>query len=113
MKNTITIILIIFLMGGVNSFAQKQKLSIDIQTSAQCEMCKETIEKALAYEKGVISSELDMETKKVRVKYKLEKTSPEKIRKALSEIGYDADDIKANEKAYLKLPTCCKKPEDR
>ena len=113
MKKTIAAILILVFIGSTNLFAQKHTQSISIQTSAQCEMCKTTIEKALAYEKGVVSSELNMETKEVSVKYKSKKTSPEKIRKALTEIGYDADDLTANKKAYSKLPNCCKKPEDR
>jgi len=28
---------------------------IKIQTSAQCQMCKDRIEKALSYEKGIVS----------------------------------------------------------
>jgi len=43
------------------------------------------------------------------VEYKLGKTSPEKIRTAVSKIGYDADDVVADPKAYEKLPECCKK----
>ncbi len=113
MKNTLAAILFLFLMGNMDLSAQKKIQSITIQTSAQCEMCKEAIEKALAYEKGVVSSDLNMETKKVSVQYKSKKTCPEKIRKALSEIGYDADDVMANKKAYSKLPNCCKKPGDR
>lgn len=84
-----------------------------IKTSAQCDMCKETIEKALAYERGVISSELDLKTKKVRVVFNAGKTTHEKIRKAISLAGYDADDIPADAKAYQRLPRCCKKPQDR
>lgn len=28
--------------------------------------------------------------------------------KIVSQLGYDADDIKADPKAYAKLPKCCK-----
>ena len=95
------------------SNAQKAKYeTVKIKTSAQCGMCKTAIEEALAFEKGVKSSELDLETKEVTVQYKGGKTSPEKIRKAICSIGYDADGVKANERAYSKLPGCCKKPED-
>lgn len=95
-------------------FAQSAKTSvIDIKVSSQCSMCKTTIEKALAYEKGVVSSNLDVDTHTVRVTYKPNKTTPENIRKAISAVGYDADDVPANPKAYAKLTDCCKKPEDR
>jgi len=84
-----------------------------IKTSAQCEICKETIEKALAYERGVLASDLDLKTKQVRVIYQPAKTTPEKIRKAISMSGYDADEVMADPKAYRRLPRCCKKPQDR
>lgn len=110
----LSVLLGIFLIFGASGvWAQKQAAVINIQTSAQCEMCKEAIEEAFAFEKGVVSSELNEETKIVEVKYKEKKTSPEKLRLSLSKIGYDADDVKADEKAYMKLPTCCKKPGDR
>jgi hypothetical protein len=43
------------------------------------------------------------------VVYKKDKTNPNALRKALAAIGYDADDVAANEKSYKKLPDCCKK----
>lgn len=94
--------------------AQSEKLTeIDIKVSSQCNECKETIEKALAFEKGIKSSSVDLETNTVKVTYRAGKTTPEKIRKAISEAGYDADDIAANPKAYENLSDCCKKPADR
>src|SRR3954468_587121 len=82
---------------------------IKIKTSAICDMCKETIEKNLAFEKGVKKSVLDVDTKIVTVTYNPSKTNPDKIRKAISKIGYDADDIPADPKGYKKLDDCCKK----
>ena len=109
---TITIILTIFLMNA-GAFSQKNKLEeIRIKTSSQCDLCKERIEETLAFEKGVKKSELDLESQIVTVSYRKGKTTPDKIRKAISRAGYDADDVPADPKAYLKLPACCKKPED-
>ena len=92
--------------------AQEKKKSteeVKIQTSAVCGMCKERIEHDLAFEKGVKSVSLDNETKVVTVGYSPSKTTPDKIRLAISKIGYDADDVKADPEAYAKLPGCCKK----
>ena len=36
----------------------------------------------------------------------------EEIKAAISNCGYDADDIPAFEEAYKRLPKTCKKPED-
>lgn len=82
---------------------------IKITTSAVCKMCKGNIEKALRAEKGVTKSTLDVPSKVVTVTYDPKVTSPEKIRLAISNAGYDADDVKANPKAFKKLDDCCKK----
>jgi copper chaperone CopZ len=82
---------------------------LKVKTSAVCETCKETIEKALAFEKGVKKSDLDVASKIVTVTYNPQKTTPEKIRQAIANAGYDADDVKANPKSFKKLPDCCKK----
>jgi len=104
----------LFLLSGSWAVAQEAKTAtIEIKTSAQCEKCKATIEKAMAFEKGVVKSDLDVETKVLKVTYKTARTNPETIRKAVSMAGYDADDVAADPKAYSSLSDCCKKPEDR
>lgn len=113
MKKAILMSAICMMIFGV-SFAQKSKTeTIKIKTSGQCGMCKERIEKALAYEKGVKKFDYDMATAIVTVEYKPSKTSPEKIRKAITVLGHDADDQLGDPKAYEKLPDCCKKPTDK
>ena len=108
----LTTILTMTLLGAV-AWSQDSKFSeIRITSSRQCNMCKERIEEALAFEKGVKDAEVDVDKKIVKVTYKKSKTGPEKIRKAISKAGYDADDVEADPKAYKKLPACCKKPED-
>lgn len=99
-----------FFLLTVVAFAQQPSTTeLKIKTSAVCEMCKETIEKQLAFEKGVKRSTVDVESKIVTVEYNPKKTTPEKIRQSIAKVGYDADDVKANPKAYKKLNDCCKK----
>lgn len=97
----------------VSSVAFSQKANktetISIKTSSQCDMCKLTLEKAMAYEKGVKKSNLDVPTSVLTVEYNPTKTTPEKIKKAVTETGYDADELPANPAAYEKLNPCCKK----
>ena len=111
MKKTGIFVLMMLLATGLYAADGKFE-TIKIKTSSQCGECKEIIEEALAFEKGVKTAELDVETKIVTVTYKKNKTSPEKIRKAISKVGYDADDVTADPKAYSKLDACCKKPDD-
>jgi mercuric ion binding protein len=112
MKKIISAIVVSVLLLSSTAFAQKNTEELKIATSAQCGQCKTRIETAMAYEKGVVKSDLDVESKVLTVTYKPSKTTPDKIRKALNEIGYDADNTMANVEAYSKLPGCCKKPDD-
>lgn len=113
MKKAILTSAIFLMIFGV-SFAQKTKIdTVTIQTSGQCGMCKDRIEKALVYEKGVKKSNYDLATAKVTVIYNLKKTSHERICKAITDLGHDADDHLGEPKAYSKLPECCKKPVDK
>jgi copper chaperone CopZ len=111
MKKVIINLFMIFIAVGLYAADGKFE-TIKIKTSSQCDMCKERIEEALAFEKGVKKAELDVETQICTVTYKKNKTTPEKIRKAISKVGYDADDVAADPKAYAKLDACCKKPDD-
>lgn len=112
MKKVISAIVVISLFIATSAFAQKKTEEIKIKTSAQCEMCKTRIETAMAFEKGIVSSNLNLEDKVLTVTYKEGKTTPEKIRLAINAVGYDADDTLADPKAYSELPNCCKKPDD-
>jgi periplasmic mercuric ion binding protein len=75
----------------------------------QCETCGFVFLKTLPFENGIKKVELDEKAMLITVLYNPKKTSPEKIREAISKLGYDADDIPANPQAYEKLDGCCKK----
>jgi hypothetical protein len=92
------------------SATKAQSDTLVIQTSSVCGTCKKAIERDLSFEKGIKSSSLDVETSKLTVIYDSKKTTPEKIRARISKIGYDADDVKREPKAFDKLPDCCKDP---
>ncbi len=107
MKQFITLL---FIFIGTCAYSQSKKTEqVEIKTSIKCDDCKERIEKALAFEKGVKDIKVNLETAIVSVTYNPEKTNPASLKKAISLTGYDADDIKAEEKAYHALPLCCQK----
>ncbi len=112
MKKLLLILIVSVFFVSAHVMAQKKTEEIKIKTSAQCEMCKSRIETAMAYEKGILKSDLNLEDKILSVTYKTGKTTPEKLRKALNDLGYDADNTLAEPKAYAALPPCCKKPDD-
>ncbi len=106
-------IVIAFLMTLAFPSAMKAQGKADttvvIHTSAECEMCQKRIEKALLFEKGIKDVKVDYENGNVTVRYNPTRITLTKIKQLLSKAGYDADDVKADEKAYNKLPECCKK----
>ena len=108
MKNAI--LTLTLLISSVIGYGSGPKLeTVKIKTSAVCEMCKSTIEKKLAFTKGVTESNLNVEDKVVTVIYNPKKTDVQSIKKSISEAGYDADEVMADEKGYSKLADCCKK----
>lgn len=106
MKNlkVLSIAFCLFFASAV--FAQNEKAVI--KTSAQCEMCKETLEGALASLDGVKKSKLDIESKELTVKYNTSEISIDEIRKAVAAEGYWADKVMPEREAYANLPDCCK-----
>jgi len=107
-----SIFIVLIILTGLSftfTTANAQTEEIVIQTTAQCGECKENIEKALMAEKGVKFSELDIETKKVKVVYNSKKTNPDALRLVSSNTGYDADEVAANPEAVKKLSPCCTK----
>lgn len=101
------LILLFLTIFGTAALAQEAKITI--KTTARCGMCKENIEKALMREKGVRFAELDVKTAVATVVYNSKKTTPETLRKAISDVGYDADEIAANPVAVEQLQPCCKR----
>ncbi len=111
MKKILFLLAICFVFGKFSNAqeAPKNTEKIEILTSSVCGMCKEKIEKEIGFSKGVRKAELNKGSKILTVYYNPKKTTPEAIRLRVSKTGYDADDMKADEKAYNKLPSCCKK----
>jgi copper chaperone CopZ len=102
------ITIILFSVLTVNAWAQKE--TVIILTSASCfegVCCKERIEEEMQFTRGVTAVDLDIESQVLTATFKTNKTDADKLRKAISLIGYNADDVKANKKAHDNLPSCC------
>ncbi len=81
--------------------------------SAQCDICKGKITKAIKKVNGVKSFEVDIDNHVVHVNFDNTLTDLSRIEKAITSAGYDANNKKADPEAYAKLDECCKRPEDR
>jgi copper chaperone CopZ len=96
-------------------FSQVKKAvqTVTIKTpTVQCEMCKKKIEQYMLRESGVQKVTVDYKRKQTKVTFVTDRTNIENIKTAIANVGYDADDVTANEESYKQLPKCCKKPED-
>lgn len=113
MKNIFLLIISFVLIATVNA-QQKAVVTVKISIpTIQGQPCKERLEQFLKYEEGVTKAVVDIRKKIITITYHTERTTIENIKTEIANQGFDADDIKANPESYNKLPTACKKPEDR
>ena len=106
MKKSVLLFTILLFTGFI--FGQTSKVAVvKIQTSAECGTCKDLLENKLNYIGGIKYAELNLADKTLHVKYSTKKISLGEIRMIISELGYDADKVKALESAVQKLPLCC------
>jgi copper chaperone CopZ len=112
-------IILALLLLAATGFAFKSPLAeITIKTATHCnhfDVCetgKTRLEKELTLTRGIKEVKIDSKEMTIALKYNPKQITPEKIRKVISEAGYDADDVKANPKGYEKLDECCKKKEN-
>ena len=101
------IVIALFSILTINAWAQKE--TVQIKTSAECvaNCCKDRIEEEMQFTKGITAVNLDVESQVLTVTFKTKKNSVENIRKIISNLGYNADDVIANESAHNDLPNCC------
>ena len=112
MKNIFLLSIAIAGFATVSS-AQVKVVPVKIKTpNALCEACKTRIESYLKRVDGVVFVDVNYRKGETSVKYQTDRTDIEQIKTDISNLGYDADDVPANEEAYKRLPKTCKKFED-
>ncbi|HIC38312.1 MAG TPA: copper chaperone [Candidatus Marinimicrobia bacterium] len=83
--------------------------TVDIQlTSMQCGMCESTIEEGVKALDGVVAFDVDLDKKVGHIEYKAGMVDLSAIEKAISALGYSANNTNADAAAYEALPGCCK-----
>ena len=94
--------------------AQKATQKIVIKTFLHCDHCKECetcgqkFKTEMLKIKGVKMYELDDKAMTFTIYYNSKKTTLQVIKEGISKLGYDADEVKADPKAYESLDGCCK-----
>lgn len=104
------IIFFILLLPGVSLKAQQQTAKAVISTPGVCcEGCKARIENYMRREDGVVSVNVDIKKKTATVVWIKDRSNIEYIKTAIANVGYDADDVTAEESAQRRFPPSCKK----
>ncbi len=80
---------------------------ISFGVRGNCEMCKNTIEKAASSVDGVASANWDVDKKKIDVSFDGTKTDVMTIHNAIAASGYSTEKVAGSEEAYINLPSCC------
>lgn len=108
-------LLITLFCFSITASAQDKKIqTVTIKTAISCDHCKvcetcgQLFDRKLLREKGIQMVNLNEEEMTIQVTYNTKKTDLATIKKAISQLGYDADDVKADPEGYKKLDGCCK-----
>lgn len=102
LKSLFVAVLSLFVLTA-NARVQPRKAEIVIKSTVECALCKKNVETNLGKVKGVRKVTADFNKKEITVVYNPRRISPEELRKKISEMGYDADDVKANNRANTLL----------
>ncbi len=104
----------LFILGistARGQYSQQQKVSgkAVIKTpTVQCDVCKDRVEFFIGREPGVTSIKVNTRQKTTTVTWLNDRTTLENIKVAIANLGFDADDIEAEESAVKRLPKECK-----
>ena len=107
---TIKLTLISLLAFAVSSFGQTKPVAkVVIKTpTIICQECQDRLELYLKREPGIMSLKVDFKKKTTTISFLTDRNNIEQLKTAISNAGFDADELTADEDAYKKLPKCCR-----
>ena len=108
MKKIIMIILTGLILGLMACNKGEAKQANIALTTMQCGMCESTIENGMVKVNGITKFDVDMAAKTGHVTYNASVINLAGIEKAVSALGYQANETLADPVAYEALPGCCK-----
>ena len=117
MKYSIVIVLLLVSNSLLAQMPKQQWVTIK-SANLKCWECKERLEKFLAVENkgsmesGMIQWKINLIQGEIKIQYWPDRTDESTIKAAINNAGFDADEEKALEESYKKLPPICKRAED-
>lgn len=97
--------------SAYSQYSQQQKAggkAVIKTPTVQCDVCKDKVEFFISHEPGVTSVKVNIRQKTTTVTWLNDRTTLENIKVAIANLGYDADDVEAEETAVKRLPKECK-----
>lgn len=105
---TLTIAIATFLVSCGGQAPKEGEVEQTFTVYGNCGMCKKTIEGSLSGVDGVASAEWNMENDQMTVIFNDSKISLKEVKQKIAGVGYDMDDVRADDEVYNKLHACCK-----
>lgn len=104
----------IFTMTAVTSTfaAKKEKKVCILNVEMDCGSCAKKVKKGLRFEKGIKKLKVDIKKQTVAITYRADKTTPEKLLKAVKKLGYKASISKVGEHKAHKHGSKCNHKHD-
>ncbi len=90
-------LIMISLAAEAQSKKNENTKTVTFEVSMTCENCQRTIEKNIAWEKGMKDMKVDLEKKQVTLTFDTRKTSEEKLIEAFEKLGYTAEAVQNNQ----------------
>ena len=81
----------VLIFNAQNQSKEKKNSEVTFYVGMHCAACKERIEKNIPFEKGVKDLEVDLEKKEVTIIFNPQKTTIEKLKNAVIELGYSCE----------------------
>lgn len=119
MKKYILITILIFAFQPIIQAQESKMQWITIKSAnLKCWECKERLEKYLIIENkanmegGIAQWKIFLLQGEIKLQYYPDRVTPDMIRTALNNAGFDADNELATEEAYKTLPKACKRASE-
>lgn len=108
MKNVFLGMMLLVLTLSAQAQDKKNKnAKYTIEVNGNCEQCQRRIQKAAFSVSGVKMANWNIETHQLDLTLNEEKTSVAEVKKAVAKVGHDTDEVKATQKDYDNLHSCC------
>ena len=116
MKKSICISLFVLMsILFVDKISAQKTVTIEIKTKIYCDHCSQCETCGLKFDKELFKlkgfKNFTIAGNIITVSYNPKKISIDKIREVISNLGFDADDVKATEAGLNGLDGCCRKRE--